>query len=393
MSCRTLIAVLGFVLSAQAQMVLDNFSASSLRKIPDGRDVWSTVLAEDSDQSYSLENGMLKIVGSKYTGCGTTGCGLYMHFMPYPYVLPNGFVRAWQSGTWDPNVNRLNFKFKCSKNVPGENDGSYSFHIGTYVKRTSDTGDNNQGQHYYHHFDPNVYANQWIYVEVTRLPQHKVSQNSSANWPENPELSSSGVNYFDGLTRFYFDTTGGGKWSGQTCWFDDFVFEKKAGEPDTHVGGTTATYNGSSYEVRWNAPKNTVTTYEVRYSNASMKTAGFTSGVDGGRTSSPGSAYTVTYWKSPNRSNTQDLYVAIRPVGQSAFREIRIPGTSGSTVPVPCDLDGNGLVQSADAQRAIDAALGKTSCTADLDGSGQCDVVDVQRVVNASLGGSCRTGQ
>jgi len=58
-----------------------------------------------------------------------------------------------------------------------------------------------------------------------------------------------------------------------------------------------------------------------------------------------------------------------------------------------CDLNGDGAVNSADVQNAIDQALGKTPCTnGDLVGAGQCNVVTVQRVITASLGGTCRVG-
>jgi hypothetical protein len=59
-----------------------------------------------------------------------------------------------------------------------------------------------------------------------------------------------------------------------------------------------------------------------------------------------------------------------------------------------CDLNGDGSVNSADVQVALNAALGVTACTAvlDLDGNGRCDVVDLQRVIGAALGSACRIG-
>jgi hypothetical protein len=58
----------------------------------------------------------------------------------------------------------------------------------------------------------------------------------------------------------------------------------------------------------------------------------------------------------------------------------------------PCDLNGDGIVNSTDNQLAIDQALGKSACTADLQQNGHCDVVDVQRVANAALGQACVVG-
>ena len=60
----------------------------------------------------------------------------------------------------------------------------------------------------------------------------------------------------------------------------------------------------------------------------------------------------------------------------------------------PCDLNGDGVVNSLDVQAAINQALGIAACgNSALQRTGQCNVVDVQRVINASLGGACLTGQ
>ena len=96
----------------------------------------------------------------------------------------------------------------------------------------------------------------------------------------------------------------------------------------------------------------------------------------------------------PCPANTR--YVAIQPVGQTAFAEVQIPlngggGGGGGTVSA-CDLNGDGVVNSQDVQIADNQALGLATCTGDLNGDGVCTIVDVQRVINAADGGSCRTG-
>src|SRR5262249_15500313 len=147
--------------------------------------------------------------------------GVYWNFFPntgsgYPY--PQGFARNFiKGGTFDPNTNRLRMKVKCSGNVSRRSDGGDVLQIGTYVKSHTDPDTTQQGDHYYHLIDANFYANQWSYIEINRVPQHQVGQNPTTNWPEDPV---SGVHYFDGLTRFYFDTQSG-NWSNQTCYFDD----------------------------------------------------------------------------------------------------------------------------------------------------------------------------
>ena len=60
----------------------------------------------------------------------------------------------------------------------------------------------------------------------------------------------------------------------------------------------------------------------------------------------------------------------------------------------PCDVNGDGVVNQADVNLAVQAALKTGACTADLRHNGTCDVVDVQRIINyMNTGGSCRVGQ
>jgi cytochrome c553 len=60
----------------------------------------------------------------------------------------------------------------------------------------------------------------------------------------------------------------------------------------------------------------------------------------------------------------------------------------------PCDLNGDGVVNVADVQLAVNEALGMSACTMNLDGTGSCDIADVQRIIAAALGGTCQvTGQ
>jgi hypothetical protein len=56
----------------------------------------------------------------------------------------------------------------------------------------------------------------------------------------------------------------------------------------------------------------------------------------------------------------------------------------------PCDLNKDGVVNSADISLGVNMALGLSSCTASITGTGGCNVLMVQRVVDATLpGGTC----
>ena len=58
----------------------------------------------------------------------------------------------------------------------------------------------------------------------------------------------------------------------------------------------------------------------------------------------------------------------------------------------PCDINGDGVVDSTDVALSLSMVLGQTACTADLDQDGRCTVVDLQRVTDA-VNGVCRVGQ
>lgn len=65
---------------------------------------------------------------------------------------------------------------------------------------------------------------------------------------------------------------------------------------------------------------------------------------------------------------------------------------SSTTTISRCDLNGDGVVNSADVQIATSQVLNNSCTTADLDGNGVCNVIDVQRIINAANGQACRIG-
>jgi hypothetical protein len=388
--------------------VLDDFSTARVNG--SGDPLWAAYQGEDPNQVFSIANGMMNDTGSPSTGCSYTGCGLLVQFMPWSngYGYPNGYAQHYlKNGTWDPNNNRLNFRFKCDKSVAGQSGGSGNIQFGTYTRYHSASDTSWQGDHYYHFLDPTVHPGQWIYVSLNRVPQWQVGYSNTAyNFPEDPDYTGSNpVHYFDGLTRFYFDTQNGSSWSGVSCSFDDFTFAKVQGEPDSYVSSVTGQYSGTRYEVTWAAPRMVSggQAYAIRYSTTgSMHANGFNSGTDGGTVRGPDSStYVSTFWNSPAMQQAQTMWVAIQPVGQTAFTEVQIPASGTVTPPPPtstspCDFNKDGVVNNTDIQTVTQAALGSAACTSamDLDGNGSCNAVDVQRTINASLpNGSCRVGQ
>ena len=192
--------------------------------------------------------------------------------------------------------------------------------LGTYVREHGASDAAWAGRHFYHIMDPSFYAGRWHLFEINRHPQHEVGADSNFNWPDNPSLPA--VGYFDGLTRFYFDSQGG-SFSSMSWWFDDFTFATVAGEPDTLVSSICAVYSGTKYEVTWSGPKNVAQSFDVYTSTSSMKPGGVATGTLRGTVANPGSAYTGCVW-SWTTAEVPVLYVAVKPQGQALFTEIKL---------------------------------------------------------------------
>jgi hypothetical protein len=311
----------------QSPIVLEDFSTLRMGFDTPPGPLWSPY----ADQYSPSQTG--GITGGMYQLNVPSGNVPDFQFMTYPYDRPSGFAKYWiRSGTWDPNVNRLEFWVKSTASVQRNTDGSPNLEIGTYTKAI-DNQPANQGDHYYHQIDFNIYPNRWVKFVLNRVPQHQVSDSGTINYPDNP--TAPGWNYYDGLTRFYFGYAyqSSSVWGNATYWFKDYRFSIVSGEPDTQVATVTAQYTGTRYELTWAGPKSQVVSYDVRYSTSSMKGTGFLSGTSGGTVKNTGDTYTGVFWSSPAMAEAAQIYLAIRPQGGSAFTEISLPAQGGGGTP------------------------------------------------------------
>jgi len=322
--------------SVQSPIVLEDFSTlrQNFDSPPDA--LWSPY----ADQYSPNQTGGI-IAGGMYQLNVPSGNVPDFQFLPYPYDRPSGFAKWWiKSGTWDTNVNRLVFWMKSTITAQRDPSGGPNLEIGTYTK-APDNQPSNQGAHYYHQVDFNVYPNRWVKFVLNREPQHQVGDSGDINYPENP--TAPGWNYYDGLTRFYFGYAyqNPSVWGNATYWFKDYEFSTVSGEPDSLVATVTAQYTGTRYELTWAGPKNQAQAYDVRYSATSMKGPGFLSGTNGGTVQNTGNTYTGIFWASPAMREAAQIYLAIRPQGGSAFTEISLPAQGGGTGTLPPSAPSN----------------------------------------------------
>lgn len=308
---------------------LDDFSTQQLNG--DGDNLFEVYLGEDPNQTVLEYPG----TGNKiFRILGGSGDEIYWHFFPRDggYIFPNGYMQNYITGSapssWD-NVNRLQLLVRPSVPQTRSSSGSDNLQIGTYIRDHADGDSSNQGAHYYHLFDPNWIADRWHLVIINRKPQHQVGGGGGTEWGLDPEFGGAeNVHYFDGLTRWYFDTTFDN--TGEIWSFKGPEIGIVTGTEDNEISSIVAVYTGTRYEVSWAAIKNTSRNFDVRYSTYSMKVNGFTSGADAGTVSNPNSDYTGTFWFSPNISEVNPgIYIAIRRQGATDFTELWIPYNMG----------------------------------------------------------------
>jgi hypothetical protein len=150
-----------------------------------------------------------------------------------------------------------------------------------------------------------------------------------------------------------------------------------------------ATYPGLAYDpvldriVGWPNAGNTVYLFNPDQKTCTAQT--FANGPTNTLASTTGTLGRFQYFPALN------AYAVVSLATLDAFK---LTLSTTAPVQVPCDINGDGLVNAADIPAAINQVLGTTPCgTAALQQPGQCTVVDVQRVINTVSGAACRTGQ
>jgi hypothetical protein len=267
--------------------------------------------------------------------------------------LPSG----WQYNTYD----HMSFwVLRPTNATPLETNGSSNVEFGTYVKQIKNEdphSDETGGDHYYSEL--NFPANgQWTQVIINMHPNHFRSEPggedpgfvpypTATNGPNGGDDPPNTYNFFDTLTRFYFDETIKSYFTG-TWLFDDFNFyQAPYAQDDAQISSLTATYNPSNNEVivTWDrpTPDNSVID-NVRYSFSDIEQIGWNNATPapGGSITPPGSlGYCGMVYDSTALPLTGQslLYIAIQPQNSvgGAFSEIAVPlyGVGGTPTPPP----------------------------------------------------------
>ena len=249
-------------------------------------------------------------------------------------------TKILSGGPWVLNTaNHMRFRARMASTIPSAYDFTHNIELGTYVRSTG-SDPTQQGDHYYHFYNLPYHNGCWYTVTMDWHPQHQVGANSNTEWGELQfPVGGATNNYFDSMTRFYFDTTWEGAGGIGNYDFDDFVFYREPSalenrNDQSNVAGCYDPVAGRTF-VSWERRKDVANQqFEVKYAFSSIYASGWnaaTTAPVSPVTSGPDAVYAGVLYNttSINVGVNASLFVAMRPVGATTFRQIEIPLAAG----------------------------------------------------------------
>lgn len=350
--------------STADSLLLDSFEYDVIPDVRPGNLLWSQYESDPTDgpdpgsETITSEEAF---VGEKSLKITLEGGNAYTQF--YPKVEDRVWSNARnfvKEGEWEfDKYNRMRFWVKLPPGITYQGEGQTNAHFGTYVR--SKNGDESSaesgGNHFYHYFDLES-TGEWHQIIIDTHPSH--SRGESGGLEEGDKEYATGevgYNYFDGLTRFYFDLDGGLPNYPSAIYFDGFEFyEEKNPENINQIYGLNGVYVPASNKliVGWKRDKDeNKVKHEVRYSFSDVFSIGWDNAevAPNGTITPPGwQGYNGMYWNTTdiNLSGKKSIFIAIKPENSNLFRQIEIPlSLSGKSPPVfPNSFSGKKIVNN-----------------------------------------------
>jgi hypothetical protein len=310
---------------------IDRFETSA--RTIGGHPLWDVYTGEGAggSTSYSATAARFGSKGLLYT---MTSGFPYMHFYANDGSNWSFAHEMLSDGSWTQSAfNRLSFWVKHPSNMAEAPDNDKQVEFGTYVRKKlgDTTTQNDGGTHYYHYL--NLRPGVWTKVIIDNHPQHFVGgPTSDPGVVTSPTTDGSGWNYFDALTRFYWNPYATAP-SGYPAdmYFDDFQFYNETLSEDVaNIATVEASYKSSDTTLRVGFCRNSAddaASYTAKWSLSDITdntqfgaaTTLGTSGADG-----------LGDYVNKHISGTADLsgqsvvYVAVQKSGRSDFRRIAL---------------------------------------------------------------------
>ena len=243
--------------------------------------------------------------------------------------------------------NRMRVWLKFPDGLEMPTTGHPNMAVGTYCRALGEDAQSAETGcgHYYHYFKLMI-PNQWNQMIIDMHPTHKRSNSGSEETGERDYPTSSNThNYFDLLTRFYFDFSGTISSGYPASYYIDHIelYNDTNNENTNQVYGITGGYEPSTnrFAISWNRRKdeNHPLTHEVRYSFKDIHASGWANAtaLSNSVVNAPGwGGYNIMYYETTdiNAGNNSAVYFAIKPTNSKTFRQIIIP-VKGDALPTP----------------------------------------------------------
>lgn len=333
------------------ETVLDDFEQASIRiSRPDGTTPETTLMWNqyENDPTFGPNPGSEQLTtdeaysGSKSLEITVDASNLDMQFYNTISSTERAYCREliltpseWQLDTF----NRLEFWCILPPGTVKNTTTTTNMHWASYFRGINGARNSNEsdgGNHYYHYFNVE-HTGRWHKFLVDFHPNairglSGATEHGNRQYPTN----QAGYNYFDLLTRFYVRKLGGFPTYPAIAYFDRFRFYKEPNiENEDQVYSINGVYNPSDnkLQVGWKRDKdeNTVD-HEVYYAFSNIHDLGIS-----GATLAPNGVITPPGFQGYNGmdytttsitmgANTS-IFVAVKPVNSTLFKQIEIPLT------------------------------------------------------------------
>lgn len=329
------LALFGRVAHGQS-VTLDNFD-SGLRLVG-GAPLWNIYSGEGAVGTVATTGSAAKSGPNGLQATLSAGT-MYGQFLPNDGSVWIFAHNLLQSGTWTTNTfNRMSFWVMHPPGHAVAATGQHNIEFGTYVRcqLCDPTNAESGGWHYYHYF--NIPPGVWTYVVVDNHPQH--SRSAGPTGPgviTSPTIDGPTWNYFDALTRFYWNAPyiSPSSYPAPFYWdsFQIYV-DPNLNEDIASIASLEASFNPATNRLHVGFTRNATedaasdTTYTARYAFSDIWQLGFANAALMGTVGPDGLG---DYVNKQIESTTINLagrtmvYIAVQRQGKPYFRQIALP--------------------------------------------------------------------
>jgi hypothetical protein len=333
-----------YTLSNQS-VILDDFEQKNIRVINSKANYPQNILWSQHDHPPTNHQLGYEGVSSEEAHTGNKSLKVtvqkghvYLHFYPYSglpawdFMYQHTLTKPWNFNTY----NRLKFWVKLPPGINRVGGGKQNTTFGTYYrKRIGDKSSAESGGNHPYHFYDLESTGEWHQIIVDTHPNHiRGATGSREHGNMSHPTKEPNINYFDSMTRFYFDMEGNAPNKPVDFYFDDFeLYTANPNENIEQVYSLHGVYVKKSNQiiVGWMRDKNqNAIKHQVRYAFHDIYDIGWDLALK-----APAGIITPNGWGGHNGMNYRTnkilmqnhkmLFLAIKPENSDKFSQIEIP--------------------------------------------------------------------